>query len=121
MILVDSSVWINHLRRGDEQLAQLLEADLVLVHPFVVGELACGNLENRVAILAFLGNLPQARVATDTEALVFIDRHKLPGRGIGYIDAHLLASSHLSAPATLWTRDKRLAGLADELSVNYRS
>ncbi len=119
MILVDTSIWINHLRGGDRKLAELLESGTVLTHPFVIGELACGNLQNRAAILTLLARLAPATVATDPEVLTFIDRHGLMGRGIGYIDAHLLASTHLSAPARLWTRDKRLARLAGELSVMH--
>lgn len=117
MILVDTSVWINHLRVGDQKLTTLLESNMVLTHPFVIGELACGNLHNRAAILALLDRLTPATAATDPEVLAFIDQHGLMGRGIGYIDAHLLASTHLSAPAKLWTGDKRLGRLAGELSV----
>ncbi len=117
MILVDTSVWINHLRGGDGRLTELLQSNRVLTHPFVIGELACGNLNNRAAILALLGRLAPATAATDPEVLAFFDRHALMGQGIGYIDAHLLASTQLSAPAKLWTRDKRLARIAGELSV----
>jgi predicted nucleic acid-binding protein len=92
---------------------------MVLTHPLVIGELACGNLKNRDEILTFLGHLTHARPATDPEVLEFIERHELMGRGIGYIDVHLLASTHLSVPAKLWTRDRRLAGLAGELSVRH--
>ena len=93
MILVDTSVWIDHLRKRESALIAALEAGLVLMHPFVVGELACGNLENRAELISLLRDLPPAPVATDAEALGFIDRHQLMGRGIGYFDVHLLASA----------------------------
>src|SRR3954454_16263126 len=117
MILVDTSVWIDHFRQGDPALATALEAGQVLMHPFVVGELACGNLARRGEVLGLLQALPQAPVATDNEALGFIDRRNLMGRGIGYIDVHLLASVALDGTATLWTRDKRLAALAVHLAL----
>lgn len=121
MILVDTSVWIDHLRIGDEKLASLLDSNLVLTHPFVVGELACGNLRNRESMLGLLQALPQATVATDTEVLFFIERHALMGRGIGYIDAHLLASASLSNTARLWTRDTRLGKVAAEMGRAYET
>lgn len=121
MILVDTSVWIDHLRIGDEKLASLLDSNLVLTHPFVVGELACGNLRNRESMLGLLQALPQATVATDTEVLFFIERHALMGRGIGYIDAHLLASASLSNTARLWTRDARLGKVAAEMGRAYET
>lgn len=119
MILVDTSVWIDHLRRGNSELSRLLEATQVMAHPFVVGEMACGNLVNRVEVLQLLGDLPAATVASDSEVLFFIDRHRLMGRGIGYIDAHLLAAVSLTAHARLWTRDRRLAAVAGELGLAY--
>ena len=119
MILVDTSVWINHLRQGDAGLVNLLNAGQVLIHPFVVGEIACGQLTNREELLAWLARLPGVTPATDCEVLGFIEHCSLMGRGIGYIDAHLLADTYLSAPAQLWTRDKRLAGIAGELSVAH--
>ena len=97
MILVDTSVWVDHLRRGDEALAGLLEAGRVLAHPFVIGELALGNIPRRDLVLRALQDLPQANVATDREVLYFIDRHRLFGLGIGYVDAHLLAAVSLTA------------------------
>ena len=120
MVLVDTSVWIDHLRKGDAALRTALEAGQVLMHPFVIGELACGNLNNRAGLLALLRDLPPAPVATDAEALGFIDRHALMGRGIGYLDAHLLASAALANPARLWTRDKRLANVAGHLNLTYQ-
>lgn len=121
MILADTSVWIDHLRSGDEKLASLLHDELVLIHPFVVGELACGNLRDRESVLGLLQALPRATVATDTEVLFFIERHALMGRGIGYIDAHLLASASLSRTARLWTRDARLGKVAAEMGQGYET
>ncbi|MGH8653249.1 MAG: type II toxin-antitoxin system VapC family toxin [Gammaproteobacteria bacterium] len=119
MILVDTSVWIDHLRKPEPHLIAALEAGQVLMHPFVVGELACGNLNNRVELLSLLHDLPPAPVATDAEALGFIDRRELMGRGIGYLDVHLLASVALAGTTRLWTRDKRLAAIAEGLQLNF--
>ncbi len=119
MILVDTSVWIDHLRAGDEELARQLNSTQVFSHPFVVGELACGNLRNRNEVLTLLGDLPQVTVATDTEVLFFIEQHGLMGRGIGYIDTHLLAAVSLASPARLWTRDKRLGAVAANLELAH--
>ncbi len=119
MILVDTSVWIDHLRAGDSNLTTLLESAQILMHPFVIGELACGNLKNRRELVALLGELPQVAVATDEEVRFFIEQHKLMGRGVGYIDAHLLAAVSLAAPALLWTRDKRLAALASAMELAH--
>ena len=115
MILVDTSVWVDHLRSGDAQLAELLERGAVLGHPFVVGEIACGSLRDRGAILALLQHLPMATVAEPDEVLAYISRHRLHGKGIGYVDAHLLASTALTGGAKLWTRDRRLHAVAGEL------
>ena len=117
MILVDTSVWADHLRRGDKDLEGLLDGGLVLTHPFVIGELALGNLKEREAVLRALEDLPQAHVASDREVLHLIDRHALFGLGIGYIDAHLLAAARLTSGASIWTRDKRLANIADRLEL----
>ncbi len=119
MILVDTSVWIDHLRAGAPALAAALEQGRVLMHPFVLGELACGNLKSRGEVLKLLGELPAAPVATAPEALDFIERRALMGRGIGYIDVHLLASVALAGTAQLWTRDKRLAAVAADLELAY--
>ena len=111
MMLVDTSVWIDHLRHGDAELATALRAAQVGVHPFVVGELACGNLRARSEVLGLLQALPPIAVATDKEVLFFMDEHALMGRGIGYVDVHLLASARLGG-GLLWTRDKRLQAIA---------
>ena len=120
MILVDTSVWIDHLRTGDEGLAAGLNGGQVLMHPFVLGELACGNIRNRSQIMGLLKQLPAVSVATDDEVLYYIERHGLMGRGIGYVDAHLLASVSLSDPAQIWTRDKRLHAVAEDLALAYQ-
>ncbi len=112
MILVDTSVWIDHLRRGDPELTSLLQDGQVLAHPWVIGELALGHLSHRSEILGLLRNLPQAKSATDVEVLTLIDNQQLFGLGIGYVDAHLLAATMLTTDARLWTRDKRLAVVA---------
>jgi predicted nucleic acid-binding protein len=119
VILVDTSVWIDHLRHSDAHLAALLASARVLGHVWVIGELACGNLRARAEVLGLLAALPQARVAQPDEVLFFIERQRLMGRGIGYVDAHLLAATALTGSARLWTRDKRLAALARELGLAY--
>lgn len=121
MILVDSSVWIDHLRRRDAELVALLDAGVVLCHPFVIGELACGHLPNRAGFFSELANLPSAPVAAHDEALGFLDRHALNGRGIGWVDVHLLASAYLAGRAPLLTRDKRLRAIAGELGLSLRT
>lgn len=119
MILADTSVWIDHLRSGEPLLIEFLEGGAIAMHPFVLGELACGNLKNRRETLRLLGDLPAAPVATDSEAREFIERRDLMGRGVGYIDIHLLASTVLAGSARLWTRDKRLAAIAADLGVDF--
>lgn len=114
MILVDTSVWVEHLRSGTIGLETLLMEGQVVCHPFIVGELACGNLKNRGEILALLQNLPMASSAEDDEVIQFINDHQLMGKGLGYIDIHLLMSSLLSR-IPLWTLDKRLHEAAQSL------
>jgi predicted nucleic acid-binding protein len=116
MVLVDTSVWVNHLRQGDAVLSSLLDSGQVLVHQFVLGELALGSMRHRAEILALLGDLPQAVVAADDEVLDFIERHALMSLGIGYIDVHLLVSARLSS-VLLWTQDKRLHEVAARLGL----
>jgi len=117
MILVDTSVWVDHLRANHEALAGLLGMGAVLAHPFIIGELALGRMRQREIVLTLLAALPRAAVATDAEVLRFIERHALFGRGIGYVDVHLLAAARLTEAASLWTSDKRLHGVADELGL----
>jgi predicted nucleic acid-binding protein len=117
MILVDTSVWIDHFRQGDVELARLLNSGQVLTHRFVIGELALGNIQNRSLIISTLQNLPQATAASDEEVLRFIERHALFGSGIGYIDAHLLAATLLTPGSFIWTRDKRLFAESVRLGV----
>ena len=119
MILVDTSVWIDHLRHGEPALAALLEENRVLLHPFVIGEIACGMLSDRAETLELLGNLPSATLAEHHEVLAFVDQHRLYGQGIGYVDAHLLASVALLPGAVLWTRDRRLQSVASRLGGAY--
>ncbi|MEQ8193315.1 MAG: type II toxin-antitoxin system VapC family toxin [Rhodospirillales bacterium] len=121
MILVDTSVWIDHLRTHDRTLAGLLESGQVLGHPFVIGEIALGGLRQRDIVLDALENLPRAAVATDREVLGFIERHALAGSGIGYIDAHLLAAARLMPGTHLWTRDKPLSRAAGRLNLTAAS
>jgi predicted nucleic acid-binding protein len=117
VILVDTSVWVDHLRSGDPLLTELLNQGRVLVHPFIVGEIALGNLRQRDLILRTLQEMPQVVQASHEEVLGFIERQNLSGRGIGYVDAHLLAAVRLTEGASLWTRDKRLHGVAEALSL----
>lgn len=116
MILVDTSVWVDHLRKGNERLRELLHDEQVLCHPFVVGELACGNLRNRGEVLALFSALPQARLAEHEEMLHFIEVERLHGRGIGWVDVHLLASAMLTQ-SRLWTLDKALHQTARALKI----
>jgi len=116
VILIDTSVWVDHLRETDDDLVELLQAGEVACHPFVVGELACGDIQNRDEFLTLLSALPVLAKVEDAEVLDFIDRHRLMGEGLGLIDVHLLASCML-ADVPLWTRDKNLAGAATQLGV----
>jgi hypothetical protein len=120
VILADTTVWVDHLRTGDKKLAQLLDAGAILMHPFVIGEIALGHLNPRAAILHMLSQLPALGAVTDTEALDYIERHKLIARGIGYIDVHLLAAVQLTAGTEIWTRDKRLRAIAEGLGLAMR-
>ena len=120
MILVDTSVWVDHLRSGDAKLVDLLERANVIMHPFVVGEIACGSLRDRLSILELLQDLPAAAVAEGEEVLGFVERHVLHGKGIGYVDVHLLASVALTEGAKLWTRDKRLRLVAQALGCAFQ-
>ncbi|ARP80871.1 VapC toxin family PIN domain ribonuclease [Bordetella genomosp. 8] len=117
MILVDTSVWIDHINAADPVLVDLLTNGLVLAHPFVIAEIALGSLKNRETVLGALRDLPNAPVATPDETLFLIEREQLFNRGIGYVDTSLLASARLQPGTTLWTRDKRLAKAADALGL----
>jgi predicted nucleic acid-binding protein len=117
MILVDTSVWVDHLRLGNTKLTQFLEGARVVAHPFVIGELALGNLRQRDIVLGTMHDLPRTNVATDLEVLHFIHEEAIFGRGIGYVDAHLLASVRLTPGTSLWTRDKRLRDVANQLGL----
>lgn len=119
MIVVDTSVWVAHLRGDDLGLAPRLDAVEVLGHPFVTGELACGSLKDRPAVLALLDRLPPAPEAYDAEVRELIERRRLHGRGVGWVDAHLLASA-LLADAPLWTLDRRLRDVAEALGIADR-
>ena len=117
MTLVDTSVWVEHLRKGNPQLKSLLYATEVVTHPFIIGELACGTMRNRDEILHYLGALPTARLAEHSEVLQLIENERLYGRGIGWVDAHLLAATLLSS-CRLWTLDKQLFSIAASLNVS---
>ncbi len=117
MILVDTSVWIDHFRHGDPVLAGLLRRDRILVHEFVIGELALGHLQRREMILELLTSLPEAAVANPAEVLHAIDRLGLSGLGVGYVDVHLLASTLLTPGTVLWTRNRPLHAVARRLSL----
>ena len=119
MVLVDTSIWISHLQTGDVHLKELLEKGEVACHPFIVGELACGNIQNRAEVLSLLRALPMASMAGHGEILHFIDRQRLMGIGLGFIDVHLLASALLSN-VPLWTEDKQLRTASAGLNINYQ-
>ena len=117
-ILVDTSVWIKHLREGDQNLTQLLEQGLVACHPFIIGEIACGGLKNRYEIINLLNDLPSTDVLDHSDIMEFIENRKIMNKGIGYIDVHLLGSA-LVSDTPIWTFDKALSKMAFQLSVAY--
>lgn len=117
MVLADTSVWIDHLRAGEPDLKELLGSSRVLMHPFVLGELACGNLHNRAELLMLMRDLPQATVASNEEVLFFINQHSLMGCGLGYVDIHLLTATVLTGSSRLWTRDKCLQAATLKLGI----
>jgi predicted nucleic acid-binding protein len=119
VILVDTSVWIDHLRSGDPHLAQLLETGSALGHPWVTGELALGNLRRREEVLRLLRSLPRATVATEDEVLLLVEQRTLFASGIGYVDAQLLAATRLTSDALLWSRDRRLTEAAERLGIAF--
>ena len=118
MVLVDTSVWVSHLRDGNADLANLLNDGRVLCHPLIVGELACGNLKDRASILSFLQLLPMSIEAEHDEVLSFIENNRLMGKGMGYVDVHLITSAVLTG-VPIWTLDKKLAQTANSLHNNY--
>lgn len=118
MVLVDTSIWVFHFREGNQQLKELLLNGRVGCHPYIVGELACGNLKNRAEILSLLQALPMVMTADHEEVLHFIERHQLMGIGLGYVDMHLLTSALLSR-IQLWTKDRKLKKAAIKLNISY--
>ncbi len=118
MVLVDTSVWVSHLRQGNVALEKLLDVGEVVCHPFIVGELACGNLRNRREIITCLQSLPMAILAEDEEVLKFIENNRLMGKGLGYIDVHLIASAVLTN-VPLWTIDKTLEKFTKKIGIHY--
>ncbi len=119
MVIVDTSIWVTHLRQGNRQLEKLLIDAEVMCHPFIIGELACGNLKNRNEIISLLQSLPMAPTIEFEELLFFINRNHLMGKGVGLVDVHLLASAQLSG-VPLWTADKRLKSAADQLALTFK-
>jgi predicted nucleic acid-binding protein len=119
MVIVDTSIWVTHLRQGSRQLEKLLMNAEVMCHPFIIGELACGNLENRNEIMSLLQSLPMAPTVEFDEFLFFIDRNHLMGKDVGFVDVHLLASARLIR-IPLWTGDKRLKSAADQLELTFK-
>jgi len=119
MVLVDTSIWVTHLRQGSQQLEKLLMDAEVMCHPFIIGELACGNLKSRNEIISLLQSLPMASTIEFDEFLFFIDKNQLMGKGIGFVDVHLLASAQLTG-VPLWTTDKRLKSAADQLKLVFK-
>jgi predicted nucleic acid-binding protein len=117
VILLDASVWIDHIRSADRRVIELLDAGRVLCHPFVIGEVAMGQFRNRSAVLSDLRKLQIAEVASHQEVMTLVERHSLFGKGIGYVDAHLLAATFLTPNASLWTRDKSLKEAATQLKL----
>lgn len=120
MILVDTSIWIDHLRSTNDALASLLETSEVITHPLVLGELAVASLRRRDEFLRLLDELPSAPLADSSEVLAFIDAYRLHGQGLGIVDVHLLASTLLAPGTSLWTRDARLRAAASSLGVLWR-
>ena len=119
MVIVDTSVWVSHLRYGNAELVNLLNDNQVMCHPFIIGEIACGNIRNRAEILALLGSLPMSLQAKHEEVLEFIEHNKLMGLGLGYVDMHLSASAALSG-VPIWTLDVKLDKTNRKMGISYR-
>ena len=117
-VLVDTSVWIKHLRESDKNLVRLLEQGLVVCHPFIIGELACGGIKNRHEIFNLLNDLPSSDVLDHHDIMEFIEHRKIMNKGIGYVDVHLLGSA-LVSESPLWTFDKALRKIANQLSIEF--
>lgn len=118
MVLVDTSVWVEHLREGTSDLEELLDDGQVICHPFIIGELACGNLKKRGEVLSLLQALPMAIQVEHEEVMQFIENNNLMGKGLGYIDMHLLASAILTK-VPLWTHDRKLKEISSKLNLGY--
>ena len=118
MVLVDTSVWVSHLRQSNSKLQKLLQEYKVISHPFIIGELACGNINNRTEIISLIQSLPNLDTVEDEELLLFIEHNKLMGTGLGLVDVHLLASSIL-AGIPLWTQDKKLKQACSRLCIDF--
>jgi hypothetical protein len=119
MVIVDTSVWVSHFREGNNELANLLDNGEVVGHPYVVGELACGNLKNRNQILALLQSLPMSIKAEHEEVLELIESNQLMGKGLGYVDIHLIASAMLTG-IPIWTHDKKLEQVSKALHISHQ-
>ena len=119
MVLVDTSIWVAHLRERNVQLEALLNEGTVSCHPFIIGELACGTMRNRVQILSLLQSLPMAETAEHSEVLQFVEHNRLMGKGLGYVDVHLLASAVLTG-VHLWTLDRKLQQSSAKLRIDYK-
>ncbi len=117
MVLVDTSVWVDYLRKGDESFSHLLNQGQVCMHPMIIGELACGNWQNRQQLLELWQNLPKAKEASHAEAMHVLEKRRLMGKGIGYVDLHLLSATLMSDNTQLWTRDRCLAQIAGSLGI----
>lgn len=119
MIILDTSVWIDHTRENNEHLFELFKRGKILIHPFTIGEITLGSLRDGDKIITSLMEMPRPNVASETEVLALIRKRFLAGSGIGYVDAHLLAATQLTPEASLWTRDKRLRRVAEAMGVAY--
>jgi len=119
LVLVDTSVWVDHLREGNARLEAVLNEGTVVCHPFIVGEIACGTIRNRIEILSLLQSLPMGETAEQNEVLQFIEHNQLAGKGLSYVDVHLLASAALTG-VPLWTLDRKLKQASLKLRVDYK-